>query len=40
MKKITTLFIAIILSIVLVNCKSEEKEQDFKAITDSYFDEK
>ena len=28
------------MSIVLVNCKSEEKAQDFKAITDAYFDEK
>ena len=28
------------LSLVLVNCKSEKKEQDFKAITDAYFDDK
>ena len=30
----------ILLSLVIVNCKSEKKAQDFKAITDAYFDDK
>lgn len=30
----------IFLSLLFVNCKSEKKEQDFKAITDAYFDGK
>jgi uncharacterized protein (DUF885 family) len=39
MKKFSTFFIAIILSIVLINCKSEEKKQDFTALTKNYFDD-
>ena len=30
----------VLLSLLFVNCKSEKKEQDFKAITDAYFDGK
>jgi uncharacterized protein (DUF885 family) len=37
MKKIIVL---ILVSIVLVNCKSKEKKQDFTALTKSYFDDK
>ena len=40
MKKLATLLIVIITSIVLVNCKSEDKKQDFTALTKSYFDAK
>jgi len=40
MKKFSTFFIAIIVSFALVNCKSEEKKQDFTALTKSYFDDK
>ena len=37
MKKIIVL---ILVSIVLVNCKSKDKKQDFTALTKSYFDDK
>ena len=40
MKKITTLFFAMTASLLLVNCKSEEKKQDFKSLTKNYFDDK
>lgn len=40
MKKIYSLLSLLFLSILLMNCKSDKKEQDFKAITDSYFKEK
>ncbi len=39
MKKITSC-ITVILAIMVSSCKSDEKKQDFTAITDSYFDEK
>ena len=40
MKNINTFSIMILLSLVFVNCKSEKKEQNFKAITDAYFNGK
>ena len=40
MKKLNTIFVIVLLSLLVVNCKSEKKEQNFKAITDSYFDGK
>ena len=40
MKKLASFFIAIILSVLLANCKSKEKKQDFTALTKSYFDDK
>lgn len=40
MKKFILFFIAIIACILLVNCKSEAKKQDFTALTKSYFDDK
>ena len=40
MKKINTIFVIVLLSLLVVNCKSEKKEQNFKAITDAYFDGK
>lgn len=40
MKKIASLLIVIITSIVLANCKSEEKKQDFTALTKNYFEAK
>ena len=40
MKKINTIFVIVLLSLLVVNCKSEKKEQNFKAITDAYFEGK
>ncbi|WP_338646460.1 DUF885 domain-containing protein [Flavobacterium sp. KS-LB2] len=40
MKKITTLLFTLITSLFLVNCKSEDKKQDFSSITKNYFDDK
>ncbi len=40
MKNIHKISVVIFLSLLFVNCKSEKKEQDFKAITDAYFDGK
>jgi len=40
MKKIALFIISIIGSILLVNCKSEDKKQDFSVLTKSYFDAK
>jgi len=40
MRKYTLLFIAISISALLLNCKSEEKSVDFTALTKSYFDGK
>ena len=40
MKKINTISVIVLLSLLVVNCKSEKKEQNFKAITDAYFDAK
>jgi len=40
MRKYTLLFIAISISTLLLNCKSEEKSVDFTALTKSYFDGK
>jgi uncharacterized protein (DUF885 family) len=40
MKKSTTLFIAMSLFALLINCKSGETNQDFTALTNSYFDDK
>ena len=40
MKKINKISVIVLLSLLVVNCKSEKKEQNFKAITDAYFDGK
>ena len=40
MKKINTISVIVLLSLLFVNCKSDKKEQNFKAITDAYFDGK
>ncbi|MCF6131099.1 DUF885 domain-containing protein [Flavobacterium wongokense] len=40
MKNLKTLPLMILLSLLVINCKSEKKVQDFKAITDAYFDDK
>ena len=40
MKKLNTISVIVLLSLLVVNCKSEKKEQNFKAITDAYFDGK
>ncbi|MBG6062229.1 uncharacterized protein (DUF885 family) [Flavobacterium sp. CG_9.1] len=40
MRKITTLFFAITGSLLLVNCKSENKKEDFTSLTKNYFDDK
>ena len=40
MRKIAVVFIASIISLVLVNCKSKEKKEDFSALTKNYFDDK
>ena len=40
MKKINTISVIALLSLLVVNCKSEKKEQNFKAITDAYFEAK
>jgi uncharacterized protein (DUF885 family) len=40
MKNLKIATVMILLSLLIVNCKSEKKAQDFKAITDAYFDDK
>lgn len=40
MKKITFFITFLVVSIVLVSCKSNEKKQDFSAFTKNYFDDK
>ena len=40
MKNLKTISFFILLSLLLANCKSEEKSVDFKKLTESYFDEK
>ena len=40
MKKSALLLLTITASLLLVNCKSEDKKQDFSALTKSYFDGK
>ena len=40
MKKIASFFTIIILLVLLISFKSEEKKQDFKSIMDNYFDDK
>ena len=40
MKNVKTLSVLILLSLAVVSCKSEKKTQDFKKITDAYFDDK
>ena len=40
MRKIAVVFTASIISLVLVNCKSKEKKEDFSALTKNYFDDK
>lgn len=40
MKKTSTFFSIFLLSLLFVNCKPEMKSQDFKSITDNYFDDK
>jgi len=40
MKNIYHFSMMLFLSLLFINCKSEQKKQDFKAITSSYFDEK
>lgn len=40
MKKIKNLSSVIFISLLIVNCKSDKKEQDFTAITKAFFDDK
>jgi uncharacterized protein (DUF885 family) len=40
MRKIAIVFITSIISLVLVNCKSKDKNEDFSALTKNYFDDK
>jgi uncharacterized protein (DUF885 family) len=40
MKKIITLLLSVTTSLLLVNCKSEDKKQDFNSLTKNYFDDK
>ena len=40
MKNLKTAVVIIFVSLFLANCKSEKKVQNFKAITDAYFDDK
>ena len=40
MRKITTLLLSVTASLLLVNCKSEDKKQDFSSLTKNYFDDK
>ena len=40
MRKIYSFSAIVILSLLFVNCKSDEKPQDFKSITENYFKEK
>ncbi|MEM8520497.1 DUF885 domain-containing protein [Flavobacterium sp. PL12] len=40
MKKITVLLFTVTTSLMLFNCKSEEKKDDFSTITQNYFNEK
>jgi uncharacterized protein (DUF885 family) len=40
MRKITIVFITSIISLVLVNCQSKDKKEDFSALTKNYFDDK
>ena len=40
MRKITTLLLSVTTSLLLVNCKSEDKKQDFSSLTKNYFDDK
>ena len=40
MKKITVLLLTVTTALLLVNCKSEDKKQDFTSLTKSYFDDK
>ncbi|MDD2674120.1 MAG: DUF885 domain-containing protein [Flavobacterium sp.] len=40
MRKITTILLSVTTSLLLVNCKSEDKKQDFSSLTKNYFDDK
>lgn len=40
MRKLKTILALLFVSLLLVNCKSEEKSVDFKKITERYFDDK
>ncbi len=40
MKKIKYFVILVCVSLLMINCKSDKKKQDFNSITDSYFKEK
>ncbi len=40
MRKLNPFLALLLVSLLLVNCKSEEKSVDFKKITESYFDDK
>ncbi|OUD35539.1 DUF885 family protein [Flavobacterium sp. FPG59] len=40
MKKITALLFTVTTALLLVNCKSEDKKEDFTNLTKSYFDDK
>ena len=40
MKKITILLFTVTTSLLLLNCKSENKKQDFSTLTKNYFDDK
>lgn len=40
MKKITNFIVTLTAAVLLVNCKSEEKKEDFSTLTKNYFDNK
>lgn len=40
MKKITILLFTVTTSLLLLNCKSENKKQDFSTLTKNYFNDK
>ena len=40
MKKLNTISVIVLLSFLVVNCKSDKNNQEFKLITDAYFDGK
>ncbi|OAB25197.1 Uncharacterized conserved protein, DUF885 familyt [Flavobacterium fryxellicola] len=40
MRKITILLVTITTAVLLVNCKTEDKKQDFSSVTKNYFDDK
>ena len=40
MRKITILFLTLTTSLLLINCKSEDKKESFSGLTENYFDDK